>query len=809
MTSTPIASAAVELTPTTTGFGRNTVRNLTGEVGAAGKKLGSGFGKAFALTGGLVAAAGVGKFLTDSLDEAREAQKVGATTEQLVKSTGKAAKLSAEQVGNLSGELSARIGVDDELIQSGANLLLTFKNVRNEVGKGNDIFTRATAAGADLAAAGFGSITSNAKSLGVALNDPVKGIAKLTKSGVTFTEQQKAQIKTLVASGDTLSAQKIILGEIENQVGGAAEASATAGDKAAVAFGNLKEQIGTALLPIIDRVASFISDRLVPGLATTADVIQQKVLPPVQKFVGELIDHLEPAVDRIRTAFSEQFLPIARRVGDFLRENPETVKAFAITLGILAAAIGVVTLATTLFSIALNSTGIPLVIIAIAALVAGLVYAYKNSEQFRNIVNQVGAALRSFGAFMRAEVLPVVLDLGRKIGETLKPILAQLGQTFRNDVLPFLTQLVAKFREAQPTIQRVIGVVVRLIAAYLSFVATVLGKVIPILIRFAGFVISNVVPVISTFVSNIAASVRRIAAFARALIDAGRDAVEFARKVKAKIAEVLTAVGDLPGKVKGALGNLGNLLFDAGRELISGLINGITSKASDLKNKVAGLAGTIKDAFPGSPVKTGPLRSWNHGNGVSGAGRRLAKGLADGLIAKRKAVADAARKVADGIRAEIATLREEMRSLASSVADAFKPDLFSGNLADFFTNGAKGLFDLRQLKQAFTRLRRFGLGEQFLSSLFASGNTGLILELASGSRSDARQAQSLFSQTNSLADQLGNTVGRNQFGDDLERLGDKLDGALRRLEKATKAVGRDVGREINKSATKGRRDGRK
>ena len=35
-------------------------------------------------------------------------------------------------------------GIDDEAIASGENLLLTFKNIRNEVGKGNKIFDQAT-----------------------------------------------------------------------------------------------------------------------------------------------------------------------------------------------------------------------------------------------------------------------------------------------------------------------------------------------------------------------------------------------------------------------------------------------------------------------------------------------------------------------------------------------------------------------------------------------------------------------------------------------------------------------------------------
>ena len=90
---------------------------------------------------------------------------------------------------------------------------------------------------------------SSAKMLGKALNDPVKGLTALGKAGVTFSEAQKEQIKTMVAHGDVAGAQAIILGEVEKQVGGVAEATATGGAKMSVAFGEMQESVGKALLP--------------------------------------------------------------------------------------------------------------------------------------------------------------------------------------------------------------------------------------------------------------------------------------------------------------------------------------------------------------------------------------------------------------------------------------------------------------------------------------------------------------------------------------------------------------------------------
>jgi hypothetical protein len=110
-------------------------------------------------------------------------------------------------------------------------------------------FDRATVAALDMAAAGFGSAESNAVQLGKALEDPIKGINALTRSGITFTDAEKEKIKTMVESGNVLDAQTMILEAIEKQVGGTAEATATGSQKMALALGNVSEAIGAALLP--------------------------------------------------------------------------------------------------------------------------------------------------------------------------------------------------------------------------------------------------------------------------------------------------------------------------------------------------------------------------------------------------------------------------------------------------------------------------------------------------------------------------------------------------------------------------------
>lgn len=215
-----------------------------------------------ALVGGLV----VG--VKGAIDAFGEAQKVAAQTNVTLKSTGGAAKVTAKEISDLATAISRKSGLDDEAIQSGENLLLTFTKIRNETGRGNDIFTRATQTVADFSVVFKKDLAGSAILVGKALNDPIKGTGALSRVGVQFTKTQKDSIATLIKHGKTLDAQKIILKELETQTKGAAAAygDTLPGkiDKAKVAFGNLQEAVGGALAPAFgdaaDAAANFITN---------------------------------------------------------------------------------------------------------------------------------------------------------------------------------------------------------------------------------------------------------------------------------------------------------------------------------------------------------------------------------------------------------------------------------------------------------------------------------------------------------------------------------------------------------------------
>jgi len=297
---------------------------------------------------------------------AYESQKVLAQTEAIIKSTGSAAGVTATGVAKLSEKLSMQIGVDDELIQKSANLLLTFKQVQNQVGLNNNIFDQAVTLSQDLGNV-FGSADAAAMQLGKALSDPEKGITALRRAGINFTEQQKEQIRTLVASGDVLGAQKLILAEVESQVGGTAAASATGFDKMRVALGNVAEKFGGLLIPIVERFATFVIENVVPYLNRLADVIgEEGVGGGIRMLAGD-------------------FLDMTTNMGKFGNTMLVLIAAFvAFRLVAIAAAIS-----QTLFNVALLSNPIGIAVAAFIAIGVAVVAAYIKFEGFRKVVNAV------------------------------------------------------------------------------------------------------------------------------------------------------------------------------------------------------------------------------------------------------------------------------------------------------------------------------------------------------------------------------------------------------------------------------------
>lgn len=235
---------------------------------------------------------------------------------------GKQAEKVTGRLNDLADATARQTGVDDDNILATQTKLMTFKELAKTAGEVGGSFDRATMAAIDLAAAGFGSAETNAVQLGKALQDPVKGIAALGRSGVTFTEQEKSKIKTLVQSGKMLEAQDVVLKAIETQVGGTAAASATATEKMQVGFSQMQEALGAKLLPAFEKLTGWVMEVGFPAFSKFAEKIG--------KDLGPVIEKMGPILKQFGAYFMKEVYPRLVAFWGYLQDTviPGLKKAF-------------------------------------------------------------------------------------------------------------------------------------------------------------------------------------------------------------------------------------------------------------------------------------------------------------------------------------------------------------------------------------------------------------------------------------------------------------------------------------------------
>lgn len=217
---------------------------------------------------GAKALVGMGQALTDSIAAARESAKVNKQLEATLLATGGAAGVTADAARDLATSLQRTTSFEDDAIIGAENLMLTFTSI------GKDVFPQAIETVLDMSQVMGQDLKSSAIQLGKALNDPAQGLGALTRIGVSFTDQQKEQIKTMQAAGDMAGAQAVILNAIATQgFGGAAKAMADPFIQLQNAIGDTQETLGGALLPILNQLAQVI----LPGVQMAFDGVDLSI----------------------------------------------------------------------------------------------------------------------------------------------------------------------------------------------------------------------------------------------------------------------------------------------------------------------------------------------------------------------------------------------------------------------------------------------------------------------------------------------------------------------------------------------------
>lgn len=254
-----------------------------------------------------------------------------------------------------------------------------------------------------------------------------------------------------------------------------------------------------------------------------------------------------------------------------------------------------------LLNVAMTANPIGLVIVAIVALIAIFVLAWRNSSRFRAIVIASWTAIRVATVAIFNFLKGFITKIWSGLRAYFTTVFAIYRAIFTKSWAALKSITRAAFNAARTYI-------INPMNAALAFIRSIPGRV--------------------------SSGLSRLRSTAQGLFSGAFNAARSA--AVGILNSFVSFVRGIPGKAASALGSLGSKirsvisgidLFSAGAALINSLTGGLSSKIESAVDVVRKGAQKIKDLWPGSPVKSGPLTAWNNGR----AGKRLMSLLASGI----------------------------------------------------------------------------------------------------------------------------------------------------------------------------------
>jgi hypothetical protein len=327
-----LASINIKFLADLTGFSTN-MQNANRKISKMGKNMQKvGRNLSVGLTAPILA------FGAISLKSWDKQEKAIAQVNAGLLSTGNAVGFTSEQLQKMASDLqNTSLFGDEEILQDATAQLLTFTNIAG------DQFARTQQAAIDLSTRLGGDLKSASIQLGKALNDPVANLSALSRSGIQFSKEQKAVIKSLADSNRLADAQTIILDELARQYGGAGEAASKAGlgglKQLQNSLGDLMEDFGAiiaeAILPFVAKIKSLVSSFKALSPETKKFIV---ILAGVAAAVGPLLLLAGTILPALGTGFTLLTGPIGliiaglTAVGVIIYKNWKPIKAELVAL---------------------------------------------------------------------------------------------------------------------------------------------------------------------------------------------------------------------------------------------------------------------------------------------------------------------------------------------------------------------------------------------------------------------------------------------------------------------------------------------
>lgn len=257
----------------------------------------------------LVAFGAAVKAVTDSLGVFSQREKDTAALANGLRGMTTDGKAALESLKQSADELGKATLFNEEDFTKGFKLLTSFKTI------GVSSYDEVAKTAADMATVLDQDVSSVLLQVAKALEAPDVGLTALQRSGTRFTDQQKKQVKAMVATNRTAEAQAFILKELQRQYGGASQAAAKGFAGAMDTLGeetrDAMEALGKFAEPAVVAAIKALSNGI-KGLSNFFQALANAALPQVQKA-------LAPILATMRNIFQQiNFQAVANIIGNVL-----------------------------------------------------------------------------------------------------------------------------------------------------------------------------------------------------------------------------------------------------------------------------------------------------------------------------------------------------------------------------------------------------------------------------------------------------------------------------------------------------------
>lgn len=338
------------------------------------------FGKAVALG---VAAAGaalavLGKASVQAFVESETAQ---ARLTDAYARFPKTANLAIESLREYNTQLAKKVRFDDDALATGQATLAQF-------GLTGQQLKAVTPLLADFAVKTGRDLPTAAEVLGKSFLGNTKALKEL---GISYK-----------STGNQAKDVANITELLRKQVGGFAEKEGlTAAGRAEILknqLGEVQEQIGAFLLPVLMTLGNWLLETGIPALQRFAEWFQLHILPAIQAIWQWLQVNLFPVLGTLASILTSTVIPALIGVVTWLKENWSWLSVVVAMVGTAivtwtlytsvtkgwAAATTAAAAAQAALNLAMRANVVGIIITIIAALVAGIIILWNKSEGFRN-----------------------------------------------------------------------------------------------------------------------------------------------------------------------------------------------------------------------------------------------------------------------------------------------------------------------------------------------------------------------------------------------------------------------------------------